>query len=548
MGGVLLIFLLSVGIASSGKAQSVLGDILSSITPDAPVETDAYIGVDRGRTRTTSVTVPVDPEDAVTERSISGSYVAFDPKLAGDSCYEPGSPQTFCFRAESYTSDSEHVLGLSLKFPKGWIVTDVRVQGSATCDVGSFGSFTWDFAGKKTEVNIFHQRQQGNPPSQLNDHCVATYCVDLTPKSTSNPAVVSWIFEGDAFADPPHDTCSTDGYYDCAQSANPPAVISTCRWEQIATDPISRMDNVLASYGGRVWSITGYGDTGVSYYVPVEGQWHQIPNSTPEFEDNFARSGCQIGRKVYIYGDAYTSGFTGLWSYNLETNKWKKENPAGVPPSRSGIYAPAWVPDPETGICYLTGGAKAVGGGDLDSVYVYHATYNVWLNPLEDFDVERNFHAAFLFKRPTDQHKYLCVAGGVDEDENALKSTECYDFTEEEWHTPDSSIRMLPDYWWGMGYTQITSITGEQLWLVGGEFGGEISSQTYYYDFNTNDWVSAGPLKSGAVYRTAATALHGIVYHVGGAESGYNTTGKTDRCYVDYYNILPLIKRDPHVD
>jgi hypothetical protein len=479
-----------------------------------------------------------DVNDDLSPHSIAGSYMTFDPELSGDTCYAPSKPQTFCFRSETYTSDYEHVLGQSLRFPEGWIVTDVRVEGAATCNEGLFGSFTWGFGDTQNEVNIYHQRQQGTM-----DHCVVTYCLDVMPDRADNLAEVAWKFAGDNFGNQPHSTCSTDGAYSCSQSSQPPAMIPACRWKKIATDPKARMDNVLAAYNGKVWSITGYDAKGVSYYVPGSHEWFEVSDSTPKFGDSFARSGCQVGEKVYIYGDTFTPWFKGLWSYNMATNTWTREEPAGIRPTRQGIYAPAWVADPETGMCYLTGGAKRVGGGDLDSVYVYDTIHNAWLDPLEDFEVDRNFHAAFIFNRTSDQHKLLCVVGGIDKYMQKMNSTECYDFADEEWHTPNSSIRALPEDWWGMGYAQHGTVTGDQLWLVGGVIDGQISDQTWYYDVNTNHWVNGGPLETGLVYRSGATALDGIVYHVGGSESAFKTTGVADRVYVEYYTIFPLFIR-----
>ena len=37
--------------------------------------------------------------------SLSGSYVAFDPSVGGDTCYIPEVEQTFCFKAESFSND-----------------------------------------------------------------------------------------------------------------------------------------------------------------------------------------------------------------------------------------------------------------------------------------------------------------------------------------------------------------------------------------------------------------------------------------------------------
>lgn len=483
-----------------------------------------------------SVTVP---DDDVVSRSIAGSFVVMDSSVEGDSCYETGTAQTYCFRSETYTYDGEGVESLSLRFPEEWVVTNVRISGTPTCNIGSFGSFTWNVGPTPNEVTLSHYRQQEDT-----DHCVATYCVDVAPGYATNPALVSWKFQGDNFANQPHTICSYDGFYTCDQAALPPASISACRWKQIASDPTARMDNVLASHNGKIYSITGYGDPGVSYYLPATKEWTTIPSSAPDFGSNLARSGCQIEEKVYIYGDTYTPGFSGLWSYNIDTNTWMQELPAGIPPAAGGFYAPAWVADSEAGLCYLTGGATGPEGTALKSVSVYDARANRWLNPLTAFTTPRNFHAAFLFERPSDEQRLLCVAGGIDDTHAALKSTQCYNFTYETWGAENSDVRRLPDYWWGMGYTQIISeFTGEQLWLVGGVIAGDISDQTWFYDVPQNQWVTAGPLETGPIYRTGASNLWGIIYHVGGSVGEFNITGRSDRCIVDFYNIFPLIYR-----
>jgi hypothetical protein len=200
-------------------------------------------------------------------------------------------------------------------------------------------------------------------------------------------------------------------------------------WTAIATEPNNgRMDNVIASYEGFVWSITGYGlDSNVRKYDPVSDTWMEV-GTPPPFGINYARSGCQIGDKVYLYGDTSTLGFTGLWSYDMATTTWAQEIPSGIPPIQNAIWAPAWVADAETGKCYMTGGATTSFPvtGILKSTYVYDALNNSWLDPLPEFSTARDFHAAFLYKRPTDNHKMLCVAGG-NKNNVGLSRTQCFD-------------------------------------------------------------------------------------------------------------------------
>jgi hypothetical protein len=145
--------------------------------------------------------------------SISGSYVAFDPSVGGDTCYDPGTSQTFCFRAESYTDDWGYVLNLWQKFSTNWEVSNVYVQGVPSCTSGgSFGAFSWAYQlipyELKNEINISHARYHANP----SDHCTAYYCFDVTTGTGSPEALESWYWSGDDFGSPPYHPCSHDGY------------------------------------------------------------------------------------------------------------------------------------------------------------------------------------------------------------------------------------------------------------------------------------------------------------------------------------------------
>ena len=170
-------------------------------------------------------------------------------------------------------------------------------------------------------------------------------------------------------------------------------------WRSIQTSPIGRMDNVLAAHDGKVWSIIGYGGSAeVNYYDPNIDSWTNVPASAPPWgAASYPRSGCQMGSEVFIYGDA-TGAYTGLWSYNMDTNTWTQETPSGTPPPYTGIWAPSWVADPDSGLCYMTSGATTPGAGNLSTVYVYNAVTNAWLPELPAFTSVRDFHAAFLFQ------------------------------------------------------------------------------------------------------------------------------------------------------
>jgi uncharacterized repeat protein (TIGR01451 family) len=160
--------------------------------------------------------------------SLSGSFVVFDPTAGGNDRYVPGTPQTFCFRAETFTTDWEYRYFNWLKFPADWTVSNVYVAGTPVCDSGStWGAFSWSFETAPYEVSIFHPVYNAST-----DHCVATYCVDVTSGAGGGPAPVSWFFAGDGYGAPPHYPCSADQYtppsmapYPCDEWVNPRAYI-----------------------------------------------------------------------------------------------------------------------------------------------------------------------------------------------------------------------------------------------------------------------------------------------------------------------------------
>jgi hypothetical protein len=213
----------------------------------------------------------------------------------------------------------------------------------------------------------------------------------------------------------------------------------------------------------------------------------------------------------------------------MTSNTWLQLTPAGAPPPYTGIWAPAWAADPDTGRCYLTGGATAPGGGTLNSVFVYDALINQWVTPLPAFTSPRDFHAAFTYTRPADGYKMLCVAGGINIDSVVYNSTQCYEFASGVWHSENLDIGSLPLPLWGMGYTKADTGAGDQLWIINGVADYNLHPGTWAFDVNLNQWVYKGALESGTFYRTSAVTLDGRVYHVGGSAGGFSASGLSDK-------------------
>ncbi len=162
--------------------------------------------------------------------SLSGSYVAFNPAVGGDTMYTPGTPQTFCFDAHSYTDDWEYVYNLWVKFPSDWMVTNVYVTGTPTCTGGgTWGTFAWSFQTSPYEVNISHPRYQATT-----DDCLAHYCFDVISGGGALDSQESWYWDGDGYNYAPHNPCSSDQYTPagqniCDEYIYPPADIPGCR-------------------------------------------------------------------------------------------------------------------------------------------------------------------------------------------------------------------------------------------------------------------------------------------------------------------------------
>jgi hypothetical protein len=159
--------------------------------------------------------------------SLAGSNVVFDPTAGGAAGYAPGAPTTLCFESNVYSSGWEYLFYTWLKFPMDWTISDIYLVGTPTCDVGFWLDtpvFYWET--EPYEIDIYHVAATDGG----GDHCVAEYCVDVTPGASAG--LVSWYFDGDNWGTEPHNPCSSDVYtpgsmaaYPCDEWVNPQASI-----------------------------------------------------------------------------------------------------------------------------------------------------------------------------------------------------------------------------------------------------------------------------------------------------------------------------------
>jgi len=150
-------------------------------------------------------------------RSLTGTYVEFYPAAGGVENYSPGSTQNLAFKAYSYSPDWEYVYNLWLQFPAGWVVNSVTVTGTPTCNIGSWGNFSF-LLETPNLVNISHPRYMASG----GDFCEAYYLVNATiPSSATGNAYVSWYWDGDGYGGAPHNPCSNDQFTPPSMAAQP---------------------------------------------------------------------------------------------------------------------------------------------------------------------------------------------------------------------------------------------------------------------------------------------------------------------------------------
>ncbi len=399
------------------------------------------------------------------------------------------------------------------------------------------GTFYGDYAGDYPEVLVTNRGTADQATYDVNISITdASIGTSVFTETVSNPGTIApgadlavtmttlWELEAGTYSLTATVTLAGDENTDNNVTTSS---VTGYEWIEIVTETDGRMDGVYVPYNNLLWSITGYGALAdVRYYDPVTDIWATVPDSEPSFGSNFAHSGGTYSNTVFMYGDAATVGFEGLWEYNMETNTWTTTTTIGTAPTETGIWCPAWVKDPETGYLYMTGGATVPGAGDMASVYVFDPANNEWLAPLPNFTSVRDFHASFIYTDPGTGHKMLAVIGG--NDGAAMTSTQCYDFDLGVWNAENADIPALALDVWGMGYTQ----TDGKLWIVGGIVDGVVSNSAIYYDIETGGWEDGKLYHETPTFRTSAATLNGEVYKFGGDIGGLSPSGLASKYIV----------------
>ncbi len=540
--GVLLLSLALVGIAVAADTPK------SPPTANAPV---AFTGA----------------APSTIENVLDSGVTAIDPILV------PSSGDTFdlCFTVLADTNDAEYMDGFDVDLPDEWTVNQVIDVPGTGCGLGHI--FGVD-AG-----NVIFWYTNGMP-SGCGDWTPGTYnfCANVTVNSCTTSFNLDWNYWGDTWGSPPHSASGTetllcalpgiqlipadqeasgcngvpqvhtlslfnnsgeDGVFDMDYAVDPagmgilegPATVAvlngeTVDFEVTLTPDVCTFDPIV----GTVFAAGNGFETSATIHKTIADvpSWKTVADSAPNWAGNgYPRDGCTAMNAdgdwvVYELGDTSGTGPFGFWGYNTATNTWALVGATGTPADR---WAPDWAYDPETNLCYVTGGATLPGGGNLTATYVFDPVANAF-TPLGSFTSARDFHTSWI--GTIDEVKYLCLGGGVNSGGIMIQATQCYDLSQAApgvWNAENAQIAMLPTDPFGAADGVLHAETGDQFWYVGGaiQAGFALSDEAWFWDTADSAWHSAG--HTGIpVYRVEGDFFNGDFYQIGGSLGGFSPT------------------------
>ncbi len=446
--------------------------------------------------------------------SLSGSFVAFDPAAGGDACFAPGAAQTFCFSAETYTDDWEYAYDVWMRFPADWSVSNVYVQGTPYCDVGSFADpddFEWAFVTAPNEVQVTHTREMDTV-----DHCVAVYCFEVTAGSGSPYALESWYWSGDGWGNSPHNPCSRDGYTPagqaaCDEASRPPATVPPCTWPPgIYVEPAQvllqgcnglpqpgsfSVTNRTGSSGtfGFVYSVPGGSGTLTGPAALTIGDGESVSLDVVLTPDLCSGAGEVVEGLVEISGNGYSAA--AALQETVTMGRWDL-----VAPSPEADYAWAVVSatDPGDGLEYLY-----VYGSVRQRIYRYDPRADTWttLAALPGRLGEASDGVAY------NGHLYARTDGQWP----VTQSLFDYDIAANTW-----TGTAVPAQHFDRAYYEAVELEGRLYFIGGTELPDDLTTnQVDRYDPSTGTWETVAPM----LYSRASAAswtYDGHIYVAGG--------------------------------
>jgi hypothetical protein len=197
----------------------------------------------------------------------------------------------------------------------------------------------------------------------------------------------------------------------------------------------------------------------------------------------------------------------GIYRFNLRTETWdSKPFPEGFP--TDGLYnldIVSMLNHTGQNICYISGGM------DSSTLWEYHPDTNTIIN-LGDFTIAESLHDHVSFYvNWIGSSGAVCVTGGFE----AASNTQCYDIATGSFGPPNTDIPQLP----GAIESAADIQANDDLWIVGGEFNGDPSYRTYYFNSAQTDWIR-GPSLIYPVKWAEGAFLNDTLYLVGGHYAG----------------------------
>jgi uncharacterized repeat protein (TIGR01451 family) len=473
--------------------------------------------------------------------SLSGSLVTFDPSVGGDETYIPGLSQTFCFRAESFTSDWGYVYDLWMKFPTDWTINNAYVSGTPSCTGGgTFGTFSWSFVTSPYEVDLYHPRYQTTV-----DNCLAYYCFDVVTGTGAPDALESWFWNGDGYGAPPYNPCSSDGYTPpgqptCDEAINLPAIIPPGVLDPVMLTPLAQdtsgCGGTAHDYIETVWNNTGYDTTIDLFYTITSGAGictgpdfvDLVNGTTTDITVNLvpiANPGETVECQVYAVDEFDpVNNATAVLSYNVisggvDPAGWMLETNVGALGAQWQACAVGTNPAAAGDVGYQIAGLDTVGGTQFN-LQMYDPAAATWTQlaaaPHNWFGQVAGWIDGKLY-----------VAGGSDATFTGNTDLTVYDPATNTWDNTsyaDLPVARLGAY--GGAAPCYTYGVGDCLYVMGGTPTGtftDFSFSAYEYDPLANVWTQLTNIPGNpANYGTAlggGVACNGQVF-VGGDYRG----------------------------
>jgi hypothetical protein len=328
-------------------------------------------------------------------------------------------------------------------------------------------------------------------------------------------------------------------------SAIEQTITSLAGWQTLPyTSPVPSMDSVVvwASHAdGGLWVIGGYGANGATQrYDPGSGTWQTFqPEAvvTPLIE--YPMDGCyglnSAGDEIVVlFPDTIVTDT--LHVFNITTKQWStRPIPGFFPPGYVGHWGfdvvsllnnPAVEPGiADQNMCYLSGGNNTgPGGGTTRNLWRYDPATNggQWVGNFVG-NVWFNFHASWYVPWVGDDGA-ICVAGGVDHNNQINDTTQCYDLKTGSFNGLNADLGSLPEPWWGMADGWQIYQGQYQIWMANGVAQDGTLLPASAYASATSGGFQYGPEVPVGLYRVEGDGWMDRFYMIGGAKGSFNSS------------------------